>query len=91
MEKIVQNCKIRQENSPLNRKQPLIYALIFRMPFKKIACDILEHKVNNYLVVIDYYSERIELIKLKGETLKKRIFTTFGYPQVIPNLTRRIA
>jgi len=31
-------------------------------------CPALEHKTQNYLVVIDYYSKYIEAIRLKGKT-----------------------
>lgn len=34
----------------------------------KVACDVLEHEANNYLVIVDFYSKWIELIRLKSKT-----------------------
>lgn len=56
---------------------------------RKIACDVLEYKSKSYLVVVDFFSKWIELIKLKGKTAKDiniellRIFSSFGYPHII--------
>lgn len=58
-------------------------------PFVKIGCDILEYQGKNYLVVIDYYSKWIELVKLKRKTAGEinnellKIFACFGYPHII--------
>lgn len=89
IEQIVINCRVCQENSRKERKEPMISHEIPNKPFSKIACDILEHKTKNYLVVIDYYSNWIELIKIKskdstviiGELMK--IFSAYGLPNVI--------
>lgn len=89
IEHITTSCKICQENAPNNRKEPMIPHDIPNIPFKKIACDILEFKSKNYLVVIDFYSKWIELIKLKYKTARDinsellKIFTSYGFPQII--------
>lgn len=89
IEQTVNQCSICQENSSKNRKEPLIPHNIPNEPFKKIGCDILEHKAKNYLVVIDFYSKWIELVKLRSKTAKDintellRIFASFGYPHTI--------
>ena len=89
IEQVVSHCRICQENAPMNQKEPLIPHEIPNEPFKKIACDILDHKGSNYLAVVDFYSNWIELIKLKRKTAYEiniellRIFTRFGYPHII--------
>lgn len=89
IEQTVSKCSICQENSSMNKKEPLIPHDIPNEPFKKIACDVLEHKANNYLVVVDFYSKWIELIRLKTKTaneINKQlliIFARFGYPHII--------
>lgn len=89
IEQVVSNCRICQENAPRNQKEPLISHEIPNEPFKKIACDILEHRGNDYLAVVDFYSNWIELIRLKRKTAHEiniellRIFSRFGYPHII--------
>lgn len=89
IEHIVTHCRICQENANKNQKEPLIPHEIPNEPFKKVACDILEHKGKNFLAVVDFYSNWIELVKLKGKTAHEiniellRIFSRFGYPHII--------
>lgn len=89
IENLVSNCHICQLNAPMNQKEPLIPHEIPDEPYKKIACDILDHKSKSYLCVVDFYSKWIDMIKLKGKTAHDvntellRLFTTFGIPRVI--------
>lgn len=89
IEQTVSRCRICQENAPMNQKEPLIPHDIPNEPFKKIACDVLEFKGKDYLAVVDYYSNWIELIKLNGKTAHKinlallNVFSRFGYPHII--------
>lgn len=89
IELTVTHCRVCQENAPNNVKEPMIPHEIPNEPFKKIACDILEHSARNYLVVIDFYSNWIELIKLKGKTAHEiniewmKLFSSYGYPHII--------
>lgn len=89
IEMTVTRCQVCQRNAPNNRKEPMISHPIPNEPFKKIACDILEQNSKNYLVVIDYYSNWIELIKLKRKTAYEvnmelmKLFSSYGYPHII--------
>ncbi|XP_055311607.1 uncharacterized protein K02A2.6-like [Sitodiplosis mosellana] len=89
IEQTVSNCIICQENAPKIQKEPLLPHDIPNEPFKKIACDILDFKSKSFLVVVDFYSKWIELVKLKGKTAHHvntellRLFATFGYPHII--------
>ena len=49
-------------------KEPMQTREIPVLPWQIVASDVLEHKNQNYLVVIDYYSKYIEVIRLNGKT-----------------------
>lgn len=89
IEQTVSHCRICQDNARIHQNEPLISHEIPNEPFKKIACDVLEHKGKNYLAVVDFYSNWIELVKLKSKSAYDinlellRIFSRFGYPNVI--------
>ena len=59
------------------------------LPWQVVTSDMLEHKNQHYLVVIDYYSKYIEALKLKGKTSRdviqclSEIFSRHGYPQTL--------
>ena len=60
---------------------------VLLLPWQTVASDILEHKNQNYLVVIDYYSKYIEALQLKGKASQdviqglNEIFSRYRYPQ----------
>ena len=62
------------------------------LPWQIIASDVLEHKNQNYLVVIDYYSKYIEALKLNSKTsydvirCLNEIFSRHGYPLYADNM-----
>jgi len=59
------------------------------IPFYRIAIDIAELRGYNYLIVIDYYSRWIEIMKLKAKTsdtvidLLMDLISKFGIPNEI--------
>jgi len=59
------------------------------LPRQVVASDILEHKNQHCLVVIDCYSKYIEALRLKGKTSRdviqclSEIFSRHGYPQTL--------
>lgn len=57
IEQIITNCRTCQLKARNNQKEPLIQHEIPMEPFKKVACDILEHGTKNYLVLIDFFSK----------------------------------
>ena len=48
-------------------KEPMQTREIAILPWQIVASDVLEHKNQNYLVVIDSYSKYIEAIRLNGK------------------------
>lgn len=89
IENIITHCPVCQKLSHKNQKEPMIPHDIPLEPFKKLACDVLEYKATNYLVIIDFYTKWIELVKLKKKTANEiniellRVFSKFGYPHII--------
>ena len=68
-------------------KEPMQTREIPVLPWQIIATDVLEHKNQNYLVVVYYYSKYIEAIKLNGKASShiirclNEIFSRPVYPQ----------
>ena len=79
-------CEKYQNRKP---KEPLILVPQPSLPFEKVATDILEYASTSYLVLIDYYSKWIELVKLKYKnsdeiiSVLKTIFSIHGIPKVL--------
>ena len=70
-------------------KEPMQTRDIPLLPWQIVASDVLEHKNQNYLVVIDYYSKYIEALRLYNKTSNdivrclNEIFLRHGYPQTL--------
>ena len=70
-------------------KEPMQTREIPIFPWQIVASDVLQHRNQNYLVVIDYYSKYIEAIRLNGKTssdiirVLSEIFSRYGYPQTL--------
>jgi hypothetical protein len=89
IKKMIQNCKVCERYRYANVKEPLIAHEIPKLPFQKIASDILEFGGKSYLVIVDYLTKWLEIILLKSkqscdiiETFKK-VFATHGIPDIV--------
>lgn len=84
---VVSKCEscIKYSRKPV--KEPIKQHDRPNIPFYKVAADIMTYGSNDYLVLVDYYSNWIELIKLESKTATeiinklKVIFTQFGVPK----------
>ena len=56
-------------------KEPMQTHDVALLPWQTVGSNILEHKNQNYLVVIDYYSKYIEALQLKGEASQNVIIS----------------
>lgn len=89
IEEVILKCAICEKYSNSNTKEPLINHEIPKLPFEKIASDIFQFKKENYLVIQDYYSKWLEIIKLKNKTgteiinKMKTVFATHGIPNIL--------
>lgn len=85
----VGGCKICIKFSKQNVKEPLINHEIPELPFVKLGMDILDFEGKPFLIVVDYYSKWLEIIKLTNKTtaiiIDKLIdlFATHGHPRMI--------
>jgi len=86
IEDLITKCKVCEKYSFRNCKQPMIIEEQPELPFQKIGCDILDYKSQSYLVLGDYYSKWIEIIKFKSKNSEniikvlKIIFSIHGIP-----------
>lgn len=86
---MIQKCKVCERYRYANVKEPLITHEIPKLPFQKIASDVLEYKGKSYLVIVDYLTKWLEIIQIKSkqshdiiETFKK-VFAALGIPDVV--------
>ncbi|XP_056640866.1 uncharacterized protein K02A2.6-like [Diorhabda sublineata] len=86
IENFISSCRICEKFSRNKIKEPLIPHEVPKYPFEIVGSDILEYASKYYLVVVDYYSNWIELKEIQrksiDEILKqlKVIFSNFGLP-----------
>ncbi|XP_029055276.2 uncharacterized protein K02A2.6-like, partial [Osmia bicornis bicornis] len=89
IENMILKCATCEKYRSLNSREPLITHDIPDIPFNKIACDICECAGNEYLIIQDYYSKWLEILKLKNKTAGevilnlKKVFATHGIPKTI--------
>ena len=63
---MVSACSFCQERKPAQQAEPLRQTPLPGHPWEIIGADMCEHKGENYLVLIDYYSRYIELLHMDG-------------------------
>jgi len=89
IESFIAGCSVCMKYSRANTQEPLINHTIPEIPFNKVGVDIAEKAGINYLVVFDYFSRWIEIVKLNGKTSfdiinkLKDIFSHNGIPATI--------
>ena len=83
------SCETCQEMKPRNTQEPLKQYNEGDGPWQKIALDFFEIAGKHYLIVVDYYSNFIEIDLLTSQTrtrtisLLKKHFAWYGIPIVI--------
>lgn len=86
---MILKCTTCERYRSLNSKEPLITHDIPDIPFNKIACDICEYAGKDYLIIQDYYSKWLKILKLKDKTANevilslKTVFATHGIPKTV--------
>ena len=85
----VQKCTTCQQSQPAQSAEPMMTHPIPELPWQFLSCDCFEYEQKNYLVMVDHYSDYIEIVPLKDLTSKtmikcmKPIFATHGSPSVL--------
>ena len=85
----VKTCNICQEDQPAQVKETLMTYPIPQLPWQVVASDIFELQGKHYLVIVDTYSDYIELCSLTRLTAEnliecmKQVFSTHGVPMIL--------
>lgn len=88
IEQMVKNCLICEKYQHRNRKETLFTHPVPNRAWERVAADILSFQRTDYLVIMDYYSNWIELVKLQEKTASeiiircKEIFSRNGIPEI---------
>ena len=85
---VIEKCAIcARDSSP--RREPLIPSKLPDYPWQKIGTDLFYLKKTNYILIIDYFSRYIEVIKLKSTTSQaiiealQSVFSRHGIPETV--------
>lgn len=84
IDKLITSCKICAKFQNSNWKEPLIPHEVPNFPFEKIGSDICEIGDKMFLIIVDYFSKWIEIIKISKKTAGelighfKKVFATHG-------------
>lgn len=86
---LVKHCVSCEQHKPKNQREPLRQHSDGKRPWDKIATDLFMIENRNYLVVVDYFTNFIEVDYLPSTTSNaviekmKKLFTRFGIPREI--------
>jgi hypothetical protein len=86
---LVNNCIICQKYRNSQCKEPMICRDIPRLPWEQVATDLFIYKNKNYLLVVDYFSNYIEVVSLPDTRCQtvinylKSIFSRHGIPKML--------
>ena len=89
IKQLADSCKTFQEMKPRNTQEPLKQHNEGDGPWQKIGLDFFEIAGKHYLIVVNYYSNFIEIDLLTSQTstrtitLLKKHFARYGIPRVI--------
>ena len=88
IEDIVGKCSECQENRRQQQKEPLLPSEIPSRPWQIVAADLLQTCNRDFLVVIDYYSDFVEVEELQNNTYSitvieklAKMFAEHGKPE----------
>ena len=87
---MISKCSACIENQAHQQKESLIFHEIPIEPWFKVVMDLFSFRNKSYLVVVDYYSNYMEVCHLYHQTKSpdvishvKAIFARFGIPRVV--------
>ena len=88
IEDLIERCHICvQKNIP--HSEPLIPTPLPEYPWQKVASDMFVLNGDSYLIIVDYFSRYLEVIKLKSTTSRaiteamKAVFSRHGIPETV--------
>ena len=86
---MVQQCSACLATRVYQQKEPLAPHEVPAKPWQKVGADLFHFKDNDYLIVVDYFSNYPEMALLKGTTSSmvithmKSIFARHGIPEIV--------
>ena len=86
---MVQQCSACLATRVYQQKEPLASHEVPAKPWQKVGADLFHFKDNDYLIVVDYFSNYPEMALLKGTTSSmvithmKSIFARHGIPEIV--------
>lgn len=88
LENLVTNCETCCKNQK-QQTQPLVPSQLPDLPWQKVGTDLFEWRNKHFLLIVDYYSQYIEIAKLSQTTAEevilhtKSIFARHGIPEIV--------
>ena len=85
----INKCKICEKGKPNNINEPLLNREILNRLYFKLASDICQYENKNYLIIFDYFSKWLEIIKIADKISDQLIskfkhnFATHGIPDTV--------
>lgn len=73
VEREVRRCEACALHAPRPRRQPLAPHAVPSAPWHKLASDIFEYRRKRYIILVDYFSNYVEVGELTGITSKQVI------------------
>jgi len=90
----VSKCEVCLKNRPKQQKEPLTTHPSPSLPWTKVGTDLFEHESSNYLIMVDYYSNFVEVAPLqdkKSTTVIKNIKMNIARYGIMETLISDIA
>ena len=90
LEQFIKQCPTCVKLTP-SAREPMLSSVLPKYPWQKVSTDLFELNKQSYLLVVDYYSRFLEVIKLSSTTSSsiesaiKSIFARHGIPQTVIN------
>ena len=87
IEEYILGCPVCRKFGPKQQKEPLMPHGVPSRAWKKVGCDLFDHKGIKHLLLMDYYSKFIEMCPLTEATAEavivqlKSIFSRHGIPE----------
>ena len=89
LENVCRGCSTCQEAAACQQAQPMMSYPIAEFPFQIVSSDIFEYQRKQFIVIVDHYSDYLEVDELKGLTSSEIIkhfqnaFARHGIPLLL--------
>ena len=74
IEDMTNKCEACSKNRPKQQKEPMTIHPLPSLPWNKVGTEVFEHKGNHYLILVDYYSNFVEVAPLQHDTKSVTVF-----------------